>query len=99
MVHSDLREWHVKSVRSHPELVSNSCQWVLSMVFYWVPTDAKPPSPGLHYFPRLVCIKGLSETTTPPPATMPESTMTAEPEPARKSMCNATLLRKLESTL
>merc|ERR1719382_1710963 len=30
---------------------------------------------------------------------MPESTMTAEPEPARKSKCNATVLRKIESAL
>jgi len=107
VVRSDLAKWHVKSVRSHPELVSGECHWVLSMVFYWASMDEEPPAPGLHYFPRLVCVRGRTSSTVtePPAATTTGSSPTSaaaeeEPaEPARKAGCSAKHLRKIENTL
>jgi len=55
---SDLSDWDVKSVKSHPELASSSCNWVLSVILHWRLSDKDPPVPGLHKFPRLLCVQG-----------------------------------------
>jgi len=57
VVGSDLGHWDVDSVKNHPELASEECHWVLSMVFHWKPTYMLPPVPGVHHFPRLLCVK------------------------------------------
>mmetsp|Transcript_72269 Transcript_72269/g.139754 ORF Transcript_72269/g.139754 Transcript_72269/m.139754 type:complete len:597 (-) Transcript_72269:112-1902(-) len=57
VVGSDLSHWDVNSVKNHPELASEECHWVLSMVFHWKPTYMMPPVPGVHHFPRLLCVK------------------------------------------
>jgi hypothetical protein len=51
--------WDVSSVRMHPELSSDECKWVLSVILHWKDPMLPPPQPGLHAFPRLVCVKAL----------------------------------------
>mmetsp|Transcript_29071 Transcript_29071/g.67622 ORF Transcript_29071/g.67622 Transcript_29071/m.67622 type:complete len:639 (+) Transcript_29071:52-1968(+) len=55
---SELVHWDVGSVKNHPELASGNCLWVLSIVFYWKSQVTPPPQPGLHHFPRLLCVTG-----------------------------------------
>jgi len=58
IVQSDLEDWDVRSVKNHPELASEQCLWVLSMVFHWKSEVSPPPLPGLFNFPRLLCVTG-----------------------------------------
>mmetsp|Transcript_59851 Transcript_59851/g.118650 ORF Transcript_59851/g.118650 Transcript_59851/m.118650 type:complete len:685 (-) Transcript_59851:43-2097(-) len=59
-----LSNWDTLAVKNHPELATKTCQWVLSMVFFWQSTDTPPPAPGLHRFPRFLCVSGQSASTT-----------------------------------
>lgn len=59
----NLSHWDTLAVKNHPELATKSCQWVLSMVFLWQSTDTPPPAPGLHRFPRFLCVSGESRAT------------------------------------
>lgn len=70
----NLSHWDALAVKNHPELATKSCQWVLSMVFFWQSTDTPPPAPGLHRFPRFLCVSGAS-TSGPTNGETP-STMT-----------------------
>jgi len=60
----NLSHWDTLAVKNHPELATKTCQWVLSMVFFWQSTDTPPPAPGLHRFPRFLCVSGESQSTT-----------------------------------
>jgi len=99
IVHSDLNRWDVRSVKNHPELVSSKCLWVLSIIFYWRSSDAPPPSPGLHYFPRLICVTGNythhGKIVTPKPLSAEMMT----PAPPAVNPCDPRELKKLEDTL
>mmetsp|Transcript_138822 Transcript_138822/g.431864 ORF Transcript_138822/g.431864 Transcript_138822/m.431864 type:complete len:561 (+) Transcript_138822:105-1787(+) len=70
---SDPENCDVRAVKSHPEFASAGCPWVLSVVLHWRSQDTPPPKPGLHRFPRMLCVRGeLSMAATPgrrvPPA-------------------------------
>jgi hypothetical protein len=66
IVTGELAYWDVRSVRSHPELNSTQCRWVFSMTFHWREARTPPPVPGVHFFPRLVCVGGEGEPSKGP---------------------------------
>lgn len=101
VMHSNLSHWDVRAVKSHPELTSARCHWVLSMVLYWQSELTPPPEPGLHYFPRFLCISGggavtattvAPTTPAPAPTTTPAPAPTTTPAPAPTTTRNGMIL-------
>lgn len=101
LMKSPLNDWDIISVQIHPELAVEGCQWTLSLNMRWRPVGRSPPKPGLHNFPRLLCVSvrlAVPTTTTVPPPTTTTVPPTTTPPPPTTSAPTSTSPSKAKAT-